>query len=259
MLALSLHNRYNLQNEHQYSNHEWDVPAHHWNEHFLKNIDTWLATQKETWQKPPAQNKNSNILAGCAEQKLVFNIIQHHHASETLKPLHMLITGTAGTGKSFVLRCVNKELKSDAHLCATTGSAGCLIDAGTLHSLFNLPVSPFSYHDLQGIQLQKLEDKWEKSRENPCKTYFFVDECSQLGKRTLYWMDRRMRQATKSVALPFGGLSIILIGDFAQLPSFRILQCGCLSTYQKRKWNTYKPPIYFNCPNNGHPTRKLSS
>ena len=39
-----------------------------------------------------------------------------------------------------------------------------------------------------------------------------------LGQRTLAWVDKRLRQATGKVSEPLGGISIILLGDFAQLP-----------------------------------------
>ena len=32
------------------------------------------------------------------------------------------------------------------------------------------------------------------------------------------WVDKRLRQATTHLDIPFGGISVILIGDFAQLP-----------------------------------------
>ena len=32
------------------------------------------------------------------------------------------------------------------------------------------------------------------------------------------WVDKRLQQATTHLDIPFGGISIILIGDFAQLP-----------------------------------------
>jgi hypothetical protein len=39
-----------------------------------------------------------------------------------------------------------------------------------------------------------------------------------LGQKTFTWIDKRLRQATARYDIPFGGISVILIGDFGQLP-----------------------------------------
>ena len=39
-----------------------------------------------------------------------------------------------------------------------------------------------------------------------------------LGQNMMAWVDKRLRQATTHFDIPFGGISVILIGDFAQLP-----------------------------------------
>lgn len=41
---------------------------------------------------------------------------------------------------------------------------------------------------------------------------------SMLGQRTFAWVDKRLRQATGKLHEPLGGISVILLGDFAQLP-----------------------------------------
>lgn len=48
--------------------------------------------------------------------------------------------------------------------------------------------------------------------------YLLIDECSMLGKTTMGWIDRRCRQATGLQEVLFGGKSVILTGDPAQLP-----------------------------------------
>ena len=50
------------------------------------------------------------------------------------------------------------------------------------------------------------------------KKYIIIDEMSMLGQHTFTWIDKQLRQATAKYDKPFGGMSIILIGDFAQLP-----------------------------------------
>ena len=39
-----------------------------------------------------------------------------------------------------------------------------------------------------------------------------------LGQKTFAWVDRRLRQATGALHEPLGGASVLLFGDFAQLP-----------------------------------------
>ena len=39
-----------------------------------------------------------------------------------------------------------------------------------------------------------------------------------LGHRSLAWVDKRIQQATGKLSKPFGGISLMILGDFAQLP-----------------------------------------
>ncbi|RYC76598.1 hypothetical protein BFJ63_vAg20525, partial [Fusarium oxysporum f. sp. narcissi] len=49
--------------------------------------------------------------------------------------------------------------------------------------------------------------------------YLVIDEKSMLGLRQLSWVDKRLRQVFPGRAADFfGGMSIILVGDFFQLP-----------------------------------------
>ena len=48
--------------------------------------------------------------------------------------------------------------------------------------------------------------------------YIFIDEFSVIGQKMFAWINRRCKQATGYSTVPFGGISIILVGDVAQLP-----------------------------------------
>ena len=45
-----------------------------------------------------------------------------------------------------------------------------------------------------------------------------IDEFSVIGQKMFAWINRRCKEATGHNTLPFGGISIILVGDIAQLP-----------------------------------------
>ena len=49
--------------------------------------------------------------------------------------------------------------------------------------------------------------------------YLILDEFSVIGQNMFGWINRRCKQATGCSTVPFGGMSIILVGDIGQLPS----------------------------------------
>ena len=52
------------------------------------------------------------------------------------------------------------------------------------------------------------------------KAYLIVDEISMIGHKMFSWLDNRLRagMGTGTQNKPFGGISMILLGDFGQLP-----------------------------------------
>ena len=74
-----------------------------------------------------------------------------------------------------------------------------------------MPVRYHNNNDLQGTALQRLQLRISG------KQYLITDEMSLLGQRTLAWVDKRLRQATGKLNDPLGGISFMLLGDFAQL------------------------------------------
>jgi len=107
--------------------------------------------------------------------------------------------------------------KQKSRFTATTGSAAILIDGTTIHHLLRLPTKKRSKKPLSGDALIQFQKGFNLTAP-PCNTYIFIDEMSMIGKDCFYWIDQRARQATAQASLTFGGLSIILVGDFGQLP-----------------------------------------
>ena len=130
------------------------------------------------------------------------------------EPLNMILSGTAGTGKSLVIHALTKLLGTKCKLLAPTGNAAFNIGGDTATSQLWLPVCGKRYGDIGSKHLKtRIQPLWPKSIK-----YVIIDEMSMVGQVKFYFIDRRLRQITGKQTELFGGLSIILVGDFAQFP-----------------------------------------
>ena len=92
------------------------------------------------------------------KQRKAYDIILDHYTELTSgkypEPLLMIISRTAGTGKSYLTNAISGLLKNTCVLTGTTGMASFNIGGKTLHSALNLPIQRSSHHDLQGTHLK---------------------------------------------------------------------------------------------------------
>ena len=137
--------------------------------------------------------------------------------------LRLLLHGPGGSGKSFILRAAAQCIRSAQKgvvIAAYTGAAAYQAGGVTLHSCLGLPVVNKSYgqHEAdvplpQGARLQHLKDIWRHI------DLLIIDEMSLVSAKLLKRIDLRLRHIKALGAnLPFGGVNIVLIGDFYQLP-----------------------------------------
>ena len=149
------------------------------------------------------------------KQRKAYDIVKSHYDQQLShkkpNPLLMLICGTAGTGKSYLISAIANLLGNTCLLTGTTGMAAFNICGRTLHSTLQIPINNLCT-DLQGNSLRCLQQTFEN------KLYLILDEMSMMGQRMMTTVDKRLRQATAQLNVPMGGMSVILIGDFAQLP-----------------------------------------
>ena len=124
----------------------------------------------------------------------------------------MIVSGTAGTGKSYLIHCLRLLIQHQLCVAAPTGVAAFNVNGHTLHSLLSLPTRG-DFKDLEGERLTKLQHSFSTIK------YIIIDEMSMVGRKTLGQVDRRLRQAFPHHAQEvFGGCSCLLFGDFGQLP-----------------------------------------
>ena len=122
----------------------------------------------------------------------------------------VLVIGRAGTGKShFIRSLVAADPNFPQAVLAPTGLAAMNIGGQTVHSFFGFPPRP-----LIGV---KEKPNWFFTRTARAVSRLIIDEVSMLRADVLDAMDHHLKVARKS-SRPFGGVQMLLVGDFYQLP-----------------------------------------
>lgn len=122
----------------------------------------------------------------------------------------VLVVGRAGTGKShFIRKLVEDDPGYPQAVLAPTGLAAMNIGGQTVHSFFGFPPRP-----LIGATEKP---NWFFTRTARALKRLIVDEVSMLRADVLDAMDKHLKVARKSQR-PFGGVQMLLVGDFYQLP-----------------------------------------
>ncbi len=127
---------------------------------------------------------------------------------------NVLLTGAAGTGKTYVLRKFIDRAKKrgkNVAVTATTGLAATHLNGTTIHAWSGMGV----HHEIDKHFLQKLS----KQRQELIRRadILVIDEISMLHDFRLDIVEEITRYIRENNE-PFGGLQIILSGDFFQLP-----------------------------------------
>lgn len=139
---------------------------------------------------------------------------------EALKILKMghsvFLTGEPGAGKTFVVNDFVYYLRShniEPAITASTGIAATHIGGTTIHSWSGVGIKQrLTDQDLEYIKSNKNVARRIKKTE-----ILIIDEISMLTPEILDSVDLICR-AIKDARLPFGGIQVILVGDFFQLP-----------------------------------------
>ena len=157
------------------------------------------------------------------EQKEFFYHVLNSVKTDKL-PMRLFLSGGAGVGKSTVtnalyealIRYLNSQPQNDPDdvsvvKVAPTGKAAFNIRGNTLHSAFKIPANRgFNYCTLDRDRLNTIRSHLQRMQ------VIFIDEISMVGSAMFNFLDLRLQQimGTKE---PFGGLSIITVGDLFQL------------------------------------------
>ncbi len=173
-------------------------------------------------------------------------------ALDILKMGHnVFLTGSAGSGKTYVLNQYIHYLKKNGvpvAVTASTGIAASHMNGVTIHSWSGLGIrSALTPYDLESMEEKKyLWDRFQDVR------VLIIDEISMLHHFRLDMVDTVLRSFKRN-NMPFGGIQVILCGDFFQLPPVsRPGEREAYFSYQADAWKELKLKICYLTESHRH-------
>ncbi len=155
-------------------------------------------------------------------------------AFETLKGTdNVFLTGAAGSGKSFLLReFLHDKDRKKFPILASTGAAAILVGGRTFHSFFGLGIMEGGVENTieRALGNKRLVKRLKKTDG------VVIDEISMISGPTLRAAEAIARKGRGSTR-PWGGLRVIAVGDFAQLPPVNPFS-------SKKEWAFLEPVWY---------------
>lgn len=141
-------------------------------------------------------------------------MIQSRAIEIMLEGNNVLLTGQAGAGKTWTINEFVKQAKKKHKkvvVTATTGLASSHIGGQTIHSWSGMGLDDHLHDDY-------IYTMSETRKKDIRKTdVLIIDEISMMHDYNLDMVDQAMRLIRENES-PFGGIQIILVGDFFQLP-----------------------------------------
>lgn len=167
------------------------------------------------------------------EQKKVLNLVAEDRKS-------VFFTGSAGTGKSVLLREIIKVLREKykrepdrVAVTASTGLAACNVGGVTLHSFSGIGLGKEAVPELvkKIKKNQKARNRWMRTK------VLIVDEISMVDGE-LFDKLEGIARTIRNNGRPFGGIQLVITGDFFQLPP--VPDSGRISkfAFDAGTWNT---------------------
>jgi len=136
---------------------------------------------------------------------------------------NVFLTGSAGTGKTYVLNQYIKWLKDHkvaVAVTASTGIAATHMNGSTIHSWSGIGIkNSLSKSDLRNLKTKKYLTKHAENTH-----VLIIDEISMLHKNQLDMINQVLKYIRNSMA-PFGGMQVVLAGDFFSATSC-VKRCG---------------------------------
>ncbi|KAK7987649.1 hsp90-like protein [Apiospora arundinis] len=169
---------------------------------------------------------------------------------------NVFYTGSAGCGKSTVLKAFTKRLRDmgkKVHVVAPTGRAALQVNGSTTWTYAGW--TPDSHKK----PLQELQNNahgkfvWKRFKKTDV---LVIDEISMVENLHFERLNKILQHAlynpNLSVQKAFGGIQIVVTGDFCQLPPVRPFE-HCMECGKQLSKRYYQGELSYACPNPHHP------
>ncbi len=156
----------------------------------------------------------------------------------------VFLTGQPGSGKTHTVNQYVKYLRAhkiDPAITASTGIAATHIGGRTIHSWSGIGIRS----ELTPKELKRIAKKGSyAARRIEGTQTLIIDEISMLNGKTLSHVDAVCR-TVKDGSKPFGGMQVILVGDFFQLPPVTRQNEQPLFAFNSEAWDLLGPMVLY--------------
>lgn len=158
--------------------------------------------------------------------------------------VNVFLTGEPGAGKSHTVRSYVSYLKScgiNPAITASTGIAATHIGGLTIHSWSGIGIN----QNLSKSEIAEIAGSSRVGKRLRQTRVLIIDEISMLSASTLDLVDRVCKKVRDNPQ-PFGGLQVVLVGDFFQLPPItRYGQEEQLFAFESTAWLEATPTVCY--------------
>lgn len=160
------------------------------------------------------------------------NTEQQFAYNQVTEGFSVLLSGPAGTGKSYTLKEIVKWARLNKKAFATTsttGSSAFLIGGRTIHSFLGIGLGTKTAQELAKSVITKSKQIYQRLI---MLKILIIDEISMLDIELFDKISEFLSIIRKN-SEPFGGLQLIFCGDFCQIPPVKGTYCFKSETWKK--------------------------
>jgi len=160
--------------------------------------------------------------------------------------VNVFLTGEPGAGKTHTINQYIEWLRErgvEPAVTASTGIAATHVGGMTIHSWSGIGIKK----DVNQYDIENIQSREKTYRRIVEAKVLIIDEISMLDARTLESIDRVLRTLRRRPLMdeqPFGGLQVIFVGDFFQLPPVSRGESAHFA-FQSEAWKAANPVVCY--------------